>query len=52
MVTKDKKIKLSNDQQKAMDRFDTFVEGDTSVFILKGYARTGNFYLVNDFYIM
>ncbi len=44
----EKKIKLSNDQQKAMDRFETFVDSDACVFILKGYAGTGKTTIVKE----
>ncbi len=44
----EKKIKLSNDQQKAMERFETFVDSDACVFILKGYAGTGKTTIVKE----
>ena len=43
-----KKLKLSKDQQKAMERFDTFLEDEASVFILKGYAGTGKTTIVKE----
>ena len=44
----DKRLKLSNDQQKAMDRFDKFMEDSASIFILKGYAGTGKTTIVKE----
>lgn len=48
MNAKEKKIELSTDQKKAMDRFNMFIDGDASVFILKGYAGTGKTTIVKE----
>ncbi len=36
---------LSNDQQQALKAFQSFMESDTPIFILKGYAGTGKTFL-------
>lgn len=46
---KEKPIKLTPSQQRAFDKFRQFLQDDTKVFILKGYAGTGKTTLMKTF---
>jgi hypothetical protein len=46
---KEQKLVLTPSQQRAFDQFKEFLEDDTKVFILKGYAGTGKTTLVKTF---
>lgn len=46
---KEQKLVLTPSQQRAFEQFQQFLEDDTKVFILKGYAGTGKTTLVNTF---
>lgn len=41
MITKHSNIALTNQQKEALEQIEDFLESDTPVFILKGYAGTG-----------
>ena len=48
MAINNKNLALSNDQTRAMKRFEDFVDNNNKIFILNGYAGTGKTTLVKE----